>query len=498
MPTVLLAALFHETHTFLDQTTSLADFEMRRDFELAAARGDSSPLGGFYRVADRCGWRLVPAVDFRSSPSGTVEDEVFEAYWAELEPRLLRGVTGGLDAIFLVLHGAMVCPGHPDVEGELLARIRAVPGAETLPLFGVYDLHANFTARMAKHANCLVAYRHNPHSDAHAAAIRAAELLERTLGGGIVPSMDFVHPPVMWPPTGTGTADDPMRSLEAQARAIEASSPGLWAVNINAGFSFADTPDTGASVSLVRERADTGRAELEALARTIIELRALGNVLEPPIDEVVPTLTPDPRGPTLLVEPADNIGGGAPGDGTGVLRAFLSHGLDNAGVIINDPEAVARLAAVAPGDKVTLALGGRGSRLDPGPVPLEIELIRTSDGRFTLEDPHSHLASMRGSRVDMGPCAVVRHGGITVLLTSRKTPPFDLGQWRSQGVEPADFAFIGVKAAVAHRRAYDPIAVASHTVGTPGPCTSDLRSLRFERVTRPIYPLDDVQAEIRS
>ena len=490
MPTVLLAGLFHETHTFLDETTPLAEFETRLDLELAAARGDSSPLGGLYQVADRYGWQLIPAVDFRASPSGTVEDGVLEAFWGELEPRLLRGVAAGLDAIFLVLHGAMACPSHPDVEGELLARIRAVPGAETLPLFGVYDLHANFTARMAQHANCLVAYRDNPHSDARAAAVRAAELLERSLSGGTLPSMGFVHPPVMWPPTGTGTADDPMRTLETKARAFEASSPGLWAVNINAGFSFADTPDTGVSVSLVRERADAGQAELDILARTIVDLRALGNVLETPIDEVLPTLTPDPRGPTLLVEPAENIGGGAPGDGTGVLRAFLRHGVDNAGVIINDPEAVARLQASAPGDRVALAIGGRGSRLDPGPVPLEVELIRLSDGRFTLEDPQSHLASMRGSRVDMGPSAVVRHRGITLLLTSHKTPPFDLGQWRSQGVEPAGLGFIGVKAAVAHRRAYDTIAAASYTIGTPGPCSSDLRSFPFERITRPVYPLD--------
>ncbi len=70
----------------------------------------------------------------------------------------------------------------------------------------------------------------------------------------------------------------------------------------------------------------------------------------------------------------------------------------------------------------------------------------------------------------MGPSAVVTVGGkVTVLLTSRKTPPFDLGQLRSQGIIPEDLAFIGVKAAVAHRRAYDRIAAASYTVATPGP-----------------------------
>jgi microcystin degradation protein MlrC len=69
---------------------------------------------------------------------------------------------------------------------------------------------------------------------------------------------------------------------------------------------------------------------------------------------------------------------------------------------------------------------------------------------------------MQGINVDMGPCAVVRVEGVIILLTSRKTPSFDLGQLRSQGIEPTSLSVIGVKAAVAHRRAYDPIAVASY------------------------------------
>jgi microcystin degradation protein MlrC len=120
-----------------------------------------------------------------------------------------------------------------------------------------------------------------------------------------------------------------------------------------------------------------------------------------------------------------------------------------------------------------------------------VELVSRSDGRFALEDKQSHLASMAGDSFDMGPCAVVRHAGLTILITSRKTPPFDLGQWRGQGIEPAELSVIGVKAAVAHRRAYDPIAARMWWVDTPGPCTSNLRSLPYRRVRRPVYPLDE-------
>jgi microcystin degradation protein MlrC len=149
-------------------------------------------------------------------------------------------------------------------------------------------------------------------------------------------------------------------------------------------------------------------------------------------------------------------------------------------VCLNDPEAVRALSNLHIGGRRTLALGGKGSRFDEGPLELEVELVSRSDGRFELEDKQSHLASMSGDYFDMGNCAVVQHAGMTILLTTNKTAPFDLGQWRSQGVEPAMLNVIVAKAAVAHRAAYDPIAARSFTVDTPGPCSNDLKRLPYE------------------
>ncbi len=49
---------------------------------------------------------------------------------------------------------------------------------------------------------------------------------------------------------------------------------------------------------------------------------------------------------------------------------------------------------------------------------------------------------------------------------------------------------IGVKAAVAHQRAYDPITRASYFVETPGPCSSRLENFSYRLLTRPVFPLD--------
>lgn len=490
---ILLAGLFHETHTFLDGATSLDEFQCRVGDEMLAARGDGSPLDGFLEVSQRHGWRVVPTADMRATPSATVDDAVVASFWTQLEPRLAHALQDGLDAVFLVLHGAMVSESIPDVEGELLERLHEALDGADVPIFGVFDLHANVSPRMARFANGLVAYREHPHTDAREAAVRAAELLARALGAGERPSMTLRQPAVMWPPTGTGTKFEPMLTLEQAARRLEREHPEIWAISVSSGYSFADTHDTGVSFLAIAPRGATAVAvALEELESLAVTRRKRGDAGEPAADAVLDRILPVQKGPIVIAEPSDNIGGGAPGDGTGLLRALLERDVPSAVLIINDPLAVADLQRIGTGASMTLDVGGKGSKLDPGPVRLTVTLLSTSDGRFDLEDPHSHLASMSGMHVDMGRCAVVRHRGITLLLTSRKTPPFDLGQLRSQGIEPTEFELLCVKAAVAHRQVYDPIAAAHYSVDTPGPCSSNLQALPFTRIRRPIHPLDPI------
>jgi microcystin degradation protein MlrC len=505
---VLLAGLFHETHTFLEGRTTLADFEERLGDALWSAENDGSPLAGVLEIARKCNWDVIPAIDLRATPGPTVEDRVVERFWSEVAAALDREEPRGIDGVYLVLHGAMVSESLLDVEGEILERLRVRIGI-SVPVCGVLDLHGNMTEKLAANSHGFVAYRQNPHADACAAARDGALLLDRLMRTGERPTTVWERPPLIWPPTGTGTAFDPMLSLEKLARQIEEVHEEVLVVNVFGGFSFADTPDTGVSFTAVTlGEPRYARAELEALSDWAVAHRELGNVLDEPLDTVLARIkstdqrtnpqsdargSPHARGfakPTILAEPSDNIGGGAPGDGTDLLRALIEAGIDNSAVAINDPISVAALASCRAGDQMTLDIGGRGSPLGGAPLRLDVKFVSRSDGRFALEDPNSHLASMCGSHFDMGPCAVVRHRGVTILLTSRKTPPFDLGQWRSQGIAPEILSVIGVKAAVAHRRVYDRIAGAHYTVTTRGPCSSDLRQFPFRHVKRPVYPLD--------
>lgn len=501
--TVLMAGLFHETHTFLAQTTTLADFRAGVFAEgaemLMQARGNGSPMDGALEVADDRGWQVVPSIQMSAMPGGMVTAEAvdrFEArFFTDLEANLAR-----LDAIFLILHGAMVSEGCDDVEGHLLARIaRTLRAAgREIPVVGVLDLHANVSQAMIDNSTLLVAYRENPHSDARETAVRAARLLDDLLVKSRAVHQLHLPTPYVLPPTGVGSAANPMRAVLDRARAIEAEDPDVIVINVMAGYSYADIPDCGFSLNA----ATTGdpsraRAYLEELATLLEAHLADGYPSEARLDDVLARIDalPPGKGPVLLVEAADNIGGGSPGDATDILGPLLQTGRTGIVAAINDPEAVNACKDAGLGAEVTLSIGGKTDNHHGAPVQVTGRVRHLSDGVFDLENPKSHLASMRGTRIDMGPSAVIVTPQCEILLTTHKTAPMDLGHLHSQGIRPEDADLVIVKAAVSHKAAYDPIARASFNVDSAGLCTSNLTRLPYRKLRGKQIALDGTRAE---
>ena len=82
-------------------------------------------------------------------------------------------------------------------------------------------------------------------------------------------------------------------------------------------------------------------------------------------------------------------------------------------------------------------------------------------------------------------------GGPNLLvLNSLRTPPFSLGQLTSLGIDPARQAILVVKAAVAHKASYVPIAGRVIEVDTPGLTAIDPARFPFRHIRRPMFPLD--------
>ncbi|WP_306118953.1 MULTISPECIES: M81 family metallopeptidase [unclassified Roseitalea] len=492
--TVLVAGLYHETHSFLAEPTTMADFDrdiVRHGQEVVdKGLGSGSPMDGFLSAASELGWSVIPSVHMSASPAGTVDDAVVDAFedrfFADVERHL-----PAIDAIFLVLHGAMVSRSRHDVEGEMLTRLRRRlgPRSDAVPVVGVLDLHANVSRAMVDNSTLLVAYRENPHSDARQTAVRATHLLAHLLERPGTTQLHWPTPYVL-PPVGVGSAGEPMKSVLARARAIEAEDPDMVCINVMAGYAYADIGDCGFSLNC------TTRGPVE---RAVEHMQSLQAILESNLEAAYPrdhTLEealaladalPDGQGPVLLIEPADNIGGGAPGDATGLLEPLLATGRCGIVAAIKDPEAVAACRKAGTGGILTVPIGGKTDGHHGRPIAFAGRVRHLSDGVFELENPNSHMASMGGTLIRMGDCAVIENDQATILLTSKKTAPMDLGHLHSQCIRPEDAAYVIVKAAVSHKDAYDPIARASFYVDSPGLCTSNLarlpyRNLRDKRI----------------
>jgi microcystin degradation protein MlrC len=283
-----------------------------------------------------------------------------------------------------------------------------------------------------------------------------------------------------------------MKAVLAAARAIEARDPDILNINVMAGYSYADVPDCGFSLSAATTGDPQGAAAyLEDLVAVLEANIAKGYPQDRPLADVLKLVDalPPGKGPVLLIEPADNIGGGTPGDATDLLGPLLATGRKGVVAAIADPEAVAQCRKAGAGATVSLTIGGKTDEHHGAPLPFSGTVRSLSDGHFELELKTSHLASMLGSEADMGPSAVVENEQAIVLLSSRKMPPMDLGQLHSQGVRPEEAQYVVVKAAVSHRDAYDPIARASFNVDSAGLCTSNLRRLPYRKLAGKIVGL---------
>lgn len=489
---IFLCNLFHETNGFAPGVSTLQQFTYHAGNDVVACAGRGSMTHAIHERAASLNVELIPSFHLGAPPGPMVCDRVVNLALDHIDADLPKALETGIDGIFIVFHGAMVSESYDDVEGIFLKRIADHLAGRRIPVAAVLDLHANVSREMTDNANVMIAYRHNPHTDAVESGLRTFNLLLELIQSGVLCRSHLVQLPILLPPVGTATASKPMSELMRIARKHEGDQ--ILAISVCSGFSHADTSNTGLSFQLVaREGSEIAiEAATRELTESTLQHAKEGLPQEWEIDAAISDALHHADYPTVMVEPADNIGGGAPGDATWLLQAFVSHALDRCGVILADAEAVNSLRGFEIGETVEVTLGGRRPAMSGPSITLTAILLKRTDGEFDVEDHHSHFVSARGTRIKMGDSVLLQAGGINILLTSLPTAPNDLGQWRCMGIDPESLHFIGVKAAVAHRQAYDPITRRTYTVSTPGPCSSDLISLPYQKIRRPMFPFDEL------
>ncbi|MES2790693.1 MAG: M81 family metallopeptidase, partial [Planctomycetota bacterium] len=131
---IITGGISHETSTFSQTPTTLADFAAgfglyRGPAVIERFRGTNICTGGFIDGAERHGFELVPLLWTFAYPAGLIPRTDYDALKGEFLERLAEAQAGGpVDGILLDLHGAMVVEGIADGDGDFVSAVRQAVG----------------------------------------------------------------------------------------------------------------------------------------------------------------------------------------------------------------------------------------------------------------------------------------------------------------------------------------------------------------------------------
>jgi microcystin degradation protein MlrC len=507
-----IAGILHESNTFATQPTGLDLFRVDRGEEVVTRWRDTfHEMSGLIRGGEEFGYDLYPTLMAGATPSGMVTAEAFETLAGELLERISQAPK--LDGVLIALHGAMAAQGYPDADGEVLRRLRQQVGPD-VPIVATHDFHANVSAQVVAACDALVIYKTNPHVDQRERGLQAAGIMARLVRGEIRPTQALVKPDMLLNILYHNTSREPLCPIMEAAANLEAR-PGVLAASVAGGYQYADVPEMGPSAVVVTDNdPERARQEAQRLADRLWEIREQLTLDLPDAATAVhlamesavsPAIRVDEgenssgayyrvigRGlaPVILVDMGDNIGGGSAADSTFLLAELVRQRAQGWVCVLADPAAVQECCRAGVRQPVALEVGGKTDTLHGAPVPVRGRVRSLHDGLFE-ETERRHGAARHN---DQGRTAVIEveraaDGPPNLLaLSTRRQPPFSLRQITSLGIEPQFQSMIVVKAAIAYRAAYEPVAGRILEVDTPG--LTAINPTRFTyRNVRPIWGL---------
>ena len=495
---IALGGLSHETNTYAVACfglTKLDDFAISRgDKILETYRGTRTFIGGMLDGAAAIGATVVPTTFAITQPSGTIALDAFEA----LRDEILAGIdaamsSGGVDAVALDLHGAGVVDGIDDLEGTLCASIRELVG-DGVPIVAPLDLHGNITERMAEVIDLMLGVHYYPHTDMYERGVEVMEALPRLLSGELRPVTHVEHLPMLLP---TSTTDfGPAKVVNELCWSLE-GEPEVVDCTFFHGFPFTDTPQAGAHV-VVTTNGD--RALAERTAKRVAshiwdhreDFRAETETPEIAVRRAV-AIAAEKGGPVVINDTADNSGGGAPGDGTHVLRALLDAAPPSGRAVfgfVYDPDVAAAAHRAGAGSTIDVHLGGKHDELHGAPLSLRAYVKCLTDGRFTYSTPMlEHVAASYGP---MARLQVTSAGGATVdvLVGSARSQTFDAEVFLLHGIDVTRYDVVALKSSNHFRAGFAHLATEIVTADSPGLTTQRTEVFERSRASGPLWPKD--------
>lgn len=474
-----IAQLATETNTFAAAPTGLGDFEEYGLFHGDASRIAPDGTGSFMRflrdLIEADGNEVVESICTLAQPANRTVRHVYEALRDEMLADLRAAMP--LDAVQLLLHGAMAADGYDDCEGDLAARIRAIVGPGVA--VGIeLDLHCHFTELMHRSADVIIAFKEYPHIDTDARAEELYRILVGTVAGQLRPVTAVFDCKMvgLW-----HTTRDPMESFVRRMQSVE-EWPGVLSVSLGHGFPWGDVPEAGAKLWVVTDNDPAlARALATQLGGEFWDLREAIRAVAVGIDDALDSVLPAGDAPVVLADIADNPGGGAAGDSTFILRRLIEREVGNAVVgAVWDLGAVHICKSAGQGAELDLRIGGKCGPASGTPLDLRVVVRAVVD---------NHTQSALGSRERLGTCVWVEAtNGLHIVLSSIRTQTYGTDLFTGMGITLEDKAIIVVKSTQHFHAQFAPLARAVLYVSTPGAMAIDFAAIPYRLRALDFWP----------
>ncbi|WP_108396283.1 M81 family metallopeptidase [Devosia submarina] len=459
---IAVAGLHTECSTYNPVLAREADFRVLRG---AAMLGDD-----YFNFLTHFPAEFITILHARAIAGGPVEREIYQRWKGEI----LDGIRAALPlgGVYLAMHGAMFVEGMLDAEGDFISAVRALVGPDVL-IAASYDLHGNVSQPIVDGLDIFSTYRTAPHIDVQDTMRRAVTMLVRAVRTGVRPMLAWAPVPVLLPGERTSTQDEPARSFYAQMHEVEEPS-GVWDASFQVGYVWADEPRATACAVITgtdRQAMGVAATRLAQDYWTVREQFVFGTKTGS-IAECVGWAVASETAPVVLAESGDNPTGGGVGDRAEVLEALIA--ADARGVVfagIADKAATDAAYAAGVGARAMLTIGGS---LDPSSrrVSAEAEVL------FLLEVAEERMRE-----------AVVRMGGIDLVLTARRRPFHNIGDFTRLGLDPRTAKIVVVKSGYLSPE-LGPIANPSLMALSPGVVDQFVERLERRHKVGPQYPFD--------
>jgi microcystin degradation protein MlrC len=443
---------------------------LAREADFRVLRGPSMLKDAYFDFLTHFPAEFITVLHARAIAGGPVERGIYDSWKAEI----LDGIKAALplDGVYLAMHGAMFVEGMFDAEGDFISAVRELVGPDVL-IAASYDLHGNVSQKIIDGLDIFSTYRTAPHIDVPDTMRRAVTMLVRALRTGQRPVVAWAPVPVLLPGERTSTQDEPARTFYTQLQAVE-DPTGIWDASFQVGYVWADEPRATACAVITGTDRLAMTAAARHLAQDYWDIREgfVFGTRTGSIDECVSWATISATHPVVLAESGDNPTGGGVGDRAEVLAELIARNAQ--GVVfagIADKAATDAAYAAGVGAMIEVSIG---ACLDTSSKPVYAEAVVA----FLLETNDPRLRE-----------AVVRIGGVELVLTARRRPFHNIPDFTRLGLDPRLARIVVVKSGYLSPD-LGPIANPSLMALSPGVVDQFVERLERRHKSIPQYPFD--------